>query len=161
MDTNIALRMAKKEDSEALCKYSVMLGEYQKMTPDKLPISKEHMESMISNRVMEAIVAEDKGRIIGIALFYHMPNGFSGKTIIFLNVFYVEEAYRKHGVGKMLFRYLSQLAVERQAERIELLCLRWNEPGMSFYAKVGMDEMEPIVTWRMPLASIEKFLAEE
>jgi hypothetical protein len=86
---------------------------------------------------IEALVAEDAGRIVGYALFFHNYSSFAGRRGLYLEDVYVQPSQRGSGLGTALLRRLAALAVERQCARFEWTVLDWNQPAIGFYQKMG------------------------
>ena len=147
----VILRMSgtTEEEIDAIHRYIYLLGKYQKMAESSVTISKETLKEQIENKTLEAVLAEYEGKPIGLGLFYTLASGFSGRTSMFLNIFYVDEEKRFLGAGKKIMGYLSQLAIDRNYERIEWLCLNWNEPSLKFYRELGSREMNIVTTFRL------------
>lgn len=160
MKENLTLRMATEDDYAPLHRYSNILGVFQKMSPDKLVITPERMKEMLKDKTLESIIAELDGEIAGVGLFYIMPSGFSGKEVIFLHIFYVEEHLQHEGIGKAIMVYLSKLALERNIERLEWLCLDWNEPAKQFYYDIGAQEIDIVKTFRLSPEGMQKLVDE-
>ena len=45
--------------------------------------------------------------------------------------------------------YLSKISLERGYERIEWLCLNWNEPSLRFYRGIQSREIDTVITFRL------------
>jgi GNAT superfamily N-acetyltransferase len=85
----------------------------------------------------EALVADDGGRIVGYALYFHNFSTFLGRRGLYLEDLYVQPALRGSGLGSAMLRYLAALAVERQCGRFEWSVLDWNQPAIDFYERMG------------------------
>lgn len=81
-----------------------------------------------------AYLAFDEDKAIGFALGYYRYSTWKGKTI-YLEDLYVEEPYRKRGVGNALLETLAAKAKNENIAYIDLQVLDWNEPAISFYKK--------------------------
>ena len=68
---------------------------------------------------------------------------------MFLNIYYVDEELRGTGIGKAIITYLSGICVDRGYERMEWLCLTWNEPSLAFYRGIGSREIDIVRTFRL------------
>ena len=79
---------------------------------------------------------------------------------MFLNIYYVEEELRGKGIGKAIMTYLSQLSLERGYERIEWLCLTWNEPSLKFYRGIKSREIDTVITFRLMPDDMRRLDAE-
>jgi GNAT superfamily N-acetyltransferase len=91
-----------------------------------------------------ALVAEEDGVPIGLALYFHNFSTFLARRGIYLEDLYVKPAFRKHGVGRALLRRLARIAVERGCGRFEWAVLDWNVDAMRFYESLGA---RPIKEW--------------
>lgn len=85
----------------------------------------------------EALVADDAGKIVGYALFFHNYSTFLGRRGLYLEDLYIEPTQRGTGLGTAMLRKLAAIAVERQCARFEWSVLDWNEPAIRFYEKMG------------------------
>jgi GNAT superfamily N-acetyltransferase len=85
----------------------------------------------------EALVAEDAGRIVGYALFFHNYSTFLGRRGLYLEDLYVQPSQRGTGLGTAMLRALAAIAVERQCARFEWTVLDWNQAAIGFYEKLG------------------------
>lgn len=151
MEERITIRMAdtSQADIDTLHKYIYMLGKYQRMAESSVTISKETLKKQIGDKTLESVIAFLDGEPVGIGLFYTLASGFTGGTSMFLNIYYVEEHLRGKGIGKAIMAYLSKLSLERGYERIEWLCLNWNEPSLKFYRGIQSREIDTVITFRL------------
>ncbi len=90
----------------------------------------------------QAIVAEVRGAVAGLALFYYTLNTFKLRRNIFLEDLFVEPEHRGTGIGLGLMRHLAQRAVAEDCGRIEWRVLDWNQPSIDFYQRLGADRMQ-------------------
>jgi GNAT superfamily N-acetyltransferase len=100
-------------------------------------------------RYVEALVAEDEGRTVGFALFFHNYSTFLGRPGIYLEDLFVLPECRRKGHGKALLREVARLAVERGCGRFEWAVLKWNEPAIAFYRSLGAKALGEWETFRM------------
>lgn len=151
MDRNLEIRMAttSPEDIDILHEYIYKLGVYQKMNETNCNIDKETLTEQIGNKTLESCIAFLNGKAVGVGLFYTLASGFTGGTSMFLNIYYVDEELRGTGIGKAIITYLSQICVDRGYERMEWLCLTWNEPSLAFYRGIGSREIDIVRTFRL------------
>ncbi len=77
------------------------------------------------------------GRAVGYITYYFTYSTFLAAPTLFLEDIYVQESARKGGVGRELFRFCVQEAVEKGCGRMEWCALNWNVGAMSFYEKLG------------------------
>jgi GNAT superfamily N-acetyltransferase len=85
----------------------------------------------------EVVLAEDDGRPVGFALFFHNFSTFLGRPGIYLEDLFVLPERRGQGIGRMLLAHLARLAVERGCGRLEWAVLDWNKEAIKFYERLG------------------------
>lgn len=86
--------------------------------------------------LFETFIAELKGEIIGMALFYYRYSTWKGKTI-HLEDLIVKENHRRTGAGSKLYAAVMQYAKDQGLRRVEWAVLNWNTPAIDFYEKTG------------------------
>jgi GNAT superfamily N-acetyltransferase len=96
----------------------------------------------------ETLIAELDGAPVGFALFFHTYSTWEGTAGIHLEDIFVEEAARRHGVGKRLMQRLAAIALERGCARLELQVLDWN-PARDFYQHLGLEHMQEWLLYRV------------
>ena len=89
-------------------------------------------------RVFGFFVAEKKGTIVGIALYYYKYSTWKGRCL-FLEDLIVTEPERRKGYGRLLFEKVVELAKMEKVRRLEWQVLDWNEPAIAFYRKYGSE----------------------
>ncbi len=90
------------------------------------------------HKIYELYVAEDAGKIVGIAVFYIKYSTWLGKGI-YLDDIIVTEHYRGKGIGKMLFEEVIKFSVANNAKALYWQVLDWNEPALNFYRKFAAE----------------------
>jgi len=85
----------------------------------------------------EAVIAEEDGRPIGFALFFHTFSTFLARPGIYLEDLFVLPDQRGRGVGRALLGHLAHLALERGCGRLEWAVLNWNHEAIRFYERLG------------------------
>ena len=152
------VKEASESDIDAVYRFIYELGAYQKMSPESVTIPKETLKEQLEKKTLECMIAALNGIPVGIGLFYTLASGFTGKTSMFLNIFYVKEEVRGKGVGKEIIKKLSELSIERGYERIEWLCLNWNEPSLKFYRGIDSREISSVITFRLMPEDMERLV---
>jgi GNAT superfamily N-acetyltransferase len=85
----------------------------------------------------ETLIAEDGGKPVGFALFFHNFSTFLAQPGIYLEDLFVVPEHRGGGVGRALLEALARLAVERDCGRLEWAVLDWNRDAIRFYESLG------------------------
>lgn len=100
------------------------------------------------NPAFTCLVAElSDGHIIGYALYYTSYSTWLGKSIL-LEDLYVQQAYRKNGIGKQLFMAVAKIAHESPAKRMDFHVLSWN-PAVDFYKSLGAENLTVTEKWQL------------
>ena len=89
----------------------------------------------------ECVIAEERGRPVGFALYFTTFSTFLCKAGLYLEDLFVVPAARGKGYGKALLKHLANLAEERDCGRFEWRVLDWNEPSIQFYRSLGASIM--------------------
>lgn len=133
------IRKARKEDCPAMMELVHELAHYEK-APQEVTVTLEHFtESGFGEKpVWWAFVAEDNGRLLGMALYYIRYSTWKGQAMYLEDIIVTEKA-RGRGIGKMLFDQLIREAKEKKFNRIVWQVLEWNEPAIRFYRKYNAD----------------------
>jgi GNAT superfamily N-acetyltransferase len=132
------IRAATPADTGAIFALTYELAQFENLTHIFVATEASLRDALFGARPsIEALVAEDAGRIIGYALFFHNFSSFAGRRGLYLEDVYVQPAQRGGGLGTALLRHVAALAVERQCARFEWTVLDWNAPAISFYQKMG------------------------
>lgn len=130
---DIKVRKASLADMRDIYNLVYELAVFEK-EPHALTINIKEYEEAFSEHLIDAFVATDDQKVIGIALFYMTFSTWKGKCL-YLEDFYVQPDYRKFGVGQLLFdAYLAE-AKALGAKQTKWQVLDWNEVGLNFYKK--------------------------
>lgn len=131
----VTIRKGRAEDLPAILALITELAIYEK-AEGEVEVSAEQMKNwgFGENPLFRSFVAEIRGSVIGLALFYNKYSTWKGKCI-FLEDIIVTAAHRRKGIGEKLFRAVAGIAKEEKVKRLEWQVLEWNEPAIAFYKK--------------------------
>ncbi len=140
------IRGATPQDVPQIAQLIRALAEYERLSHRVALDEGRLREHLFGPRpYAEVVLAEDAGKVVGFAMFFHNYSTFLTRPGIYLEDLFVEPAYRGKGYGKALLSHLAKLAIERDCGRLEWSVLTWNEPAIGFYRKLGavpMDEWQ-------------------
>jgi len=108
----------------------------------------------------EALVVEEGGGLVGLALYFHNFSTFLCKPGLYLEDLFVVPEHRGKGYGAALLRALAAIAVERGCGRLEWSVLDWNEPAKGFYRSLGARQMDDWRVMRVTGEALERLAAE-
>src|SRR6266540_1128125 len=99
------VRSARLEDIPEIARLISGLAEYERLS-GQVSLTEERLrEHLFGPRpYAEALLAEEGGRPVGFALFFHSYSTFLGKPGIFLEDLFVEPEHRRKGHGRALLR---------------------------------------------------------
>lgn len=104
---------------------------------DEVAITEEelHEDAFGKDAIVDFFVVERGDEVLGFAMYYTKYSTWKGKCI-YLEDFLVKESERGNGIGQQLFKMVMEVAVEKNAGRMEWQVLDWNEPAINFYKKM-------------------------
>lgn len=154
------IKQAGPEDAALVLEFIQKLGIYQKMR-DKVVAQEQDLQALLASGAGEAIFGTLEDEAVAFLYYYQIAPGLLGKKGLYIDVFYVEEPHRGTGLGRKMMRYMAQLALERGCERLEWVCLDWNEPAIDFYKNLGGNAMDIMTTYRLPPDKIQELAVSE
>ncbi|MEA5532506.1 GNAT family N-acetyltransferase [Crocosphaera sp. XPORK-15E] len=144
---NLIIRSANPADVSDIFSLIQALADYEKLS-HQVTGTPEALEKHLFGEkpFAEAIIAQWEGNTVGFALFFSNYSTFLTKPGLYLEDIFILPSYRRLGIGKALLKYVAQLAVERDAGRLEWSVLDWNDPAIQFYQGIGADVLPD---WRI------------
>ncbi len=127
------IRKAIQQDIAAIYNMVHELAVFEK-EPEALKIAIKDYEEAFSEKLIDSIVAERHGKIIGITVFYMTFSTWRGKCL-YLEDFYVKPEFRKMGIGQKLFDAYITEAQTKGARQAKWQVLDWNDVGLNFYIR--------------------------
>jgi len=127
------IRKATQQDIAAIYNMVYELAVFEK-EPEALKIGIKDYEVAFSEKLIDSIVAELNGEMIGITVFYMTFSTWRGKCL-YLEDFFVKPEYRKLGVGQKLFDAYIAEAKSKGARQAKWQVLDWNDVGLNFYSR--------------------------
>ncbi len=151
-NTNIegfVIRFATEKDVPLILRFIKDLAEYEKMLEEVVATEEGLQKSLFDKEQAEVIIAEEYGRPVGFALFFHNYSTFLGKANLYLEDLFVKPEYRGKGFGKALLSFLGKIAVDRDCGRLDWWCLDWNTSSIEFYKEMGAIPMDEWTVYRV------------
>lgn len=134
----VQIRPATRDDVAAIAELIRGLASYEKLEKDVVMTEALLDKALFGDRqYAEVLLAEEDGRPVGFALFFHNFSTFLGQPGIYLEDLFVLPEHRGRGVGRTLLTRLAQIAVERDCGRLEWSVLDWNRDAIGFYERIG------------------------
>ncbi len=163
MPVDLTVRDARREDVALIFGWVLELADYEHGR-DQVAASAELLEAALFGPTpsAEALIAEVRSdsdapwEPAGFALFYKTFSTWEGRPGIWLEDLYVPPTQRRYGVGGALLSHLANITVARGFTRLEWAALDWNEPALSFYAKIGAAPVDEWVLHRLDGAALDR-----
>lgn len=100
----------------------------------------EQYQTDFKDDFYRAIVAEDDGKVVGMALYYFVYSTWKGR-MIYLEDFVLSPAYRRQGTGQKLWDALIETGKARGCQLLKWQVVDTNTEAMKFYeAQQGIME---------------------
>jgi GNAT superfamily N-acetyltransferase len=114
------IRPATVQDVPAIARLIRALAEYERLSHRVVFDEARLRDHLFGPKpYAEVLLAEDRGVVVGFALFFHNYSTFAGRPGIYLEDLFVKPEHRGKGLGKALLVSLAQLAAERDCCKME------------------------------------------
>ncbi|HEY4083509.1 MAG TPA: GNAT family N-acetyltransferase [Burkholderiaceae bacterium] len=152
------IRPAAPQDVEAIVALIRELAEFEHLT-HLLEVTPEKLGPHLfgPKPVIEGLVAELDGRVVGYALYFTNYSTFLAKPGLYLEDLYVSPAQRGLGIGRELLVSLAREANRRDYGRFEWSVLDWNADAIRFYEKMGATVMPDWRICRLAGAELRRY----
>ncbi len=147
---HLSIRKAQENDTPLILKLIQDLAKFEKLSHEVITTEDILRDSLFKNSTgAEVIIGEYQNRPVAFALFFHNFSTFLGRPGIYLEDLFVKPEVRSKGFGKVILKYIANLAQERDCGRFEWSVLDWNKRAISFYEKLGANPMQDWTTYRL------------
>ena len=156
------IRPAVEGDVETLVQLIRDLAAYER-SPDSVQIEPDQLRVALFGDAptVFAHVADEGGRILGMAIWFLNFSTWTGRNGIFLEDLYVRPEERTRGIGRALIATLASIAHQLGYGRIEWSVLDWNEPAHRLYRSLGATPMDEWTGYRLSGSEIAALAAED
>lgn len=146
----LRIRFGERSDVPLILRLIKALSVYEKLE-DKVVATEEKIDGALfgDRPYAETLIAEDDGKPVGFALFFHNFSTFLAQPGIYLEDLFVDPEARGKGVGRALLARLAQVAVERDCGRLEWAVLDWNKDAIGFYERLGAKPNDEWTVYRL------------
>ena len=157
-NSNVTLRKARAEDCDAMLAMIEALAEYQGVG-DRVQVSAEQLRraGFGPTPQFEAIIAEERGRPVGLAMFQTHYAIWEGAASLQITDLYVDEAVRGTGVGFRLVQEVARSAHDRGHTGLQLNMVHAN-PSRTSLDRIGFVHQDDLLHYRLDAASLRKLV---
>ena len=140
-DTTISIRMASADDADVIHRLVIELAEQLDVREKVGSSSKDiHTALLGAEPAVHALLAEQGGNAIGVAIFFLTYSTWRGSNGVYLQDIYLRPGNREAGAGRMLLSKLAAWAAAQGADHLRLSVDADNVAAQSFYRHIGMSD---------------------
>jgi GNAT superfamily N-acetyltransferase len=122
--------------------------------------SRAALSAHLTQGAVEAIVAEQSGQIVGIALFCTTYSTFLTQPGLYIEDLFVLPEARGQGIGTALLADLAQRVIDRNYGRLEWRVRIWNQPAIDFYQRMGAAVLPDWRVCQLSQSAIQQLVGE-
>ena len=130
---SIIICPATKEHVESIFHLVEELAIYENARHEMSMTLEKYQEAFELGQFDSIVALKDKA-VVGTCIYYDTFSTWKGK-MLYLEDFVIQEAYRQHGIGQLLYNELLKIARLNEYSLIKWQVLDWNTPAVKFYEK--------------------------
>lgn len=161
MKQDLIIRAAKLTDCKTIYTMAYELAKMQDLL-GRFCLTEKSLEAMVIDpqEATQTIVVEIEGQIAAFAMFTLLKNNrlYHLGYAMYIDELYVLAQYRNQGIGKALFRYIGQIALSKQCNRLEWWVEQSNQEAFAFYEHIGARALNEFMTFRLQDEALETFV---
>ena len=147
----IRVRRARRGDGKRILEIERELAEWERLRPPSPAEGRKLLAMIFDSREVEALVAERRGRVEGVALYWvALGSSFRARNLLGLEDLVVSAGARGAGIGEALMVALAREGVRRNVNRMDWDVLDWNEKAIRFYRRLGARPRDPWLRYSLP-----------
>ena len=143
------LRRASPDDAGLVLDFMRKLGTYQRMADD-ITATEPSLRKLLETGQGEAVFGLYDGTPVSFMFYNQTSSAFTGRSGLFIDGFYVDNALRHQGLGKIMMAFMASEAATRGCQMLEWGCLDWNAPTIAFYQGLGAYCLDIMRIYRLP-----------
>jgi GNAT superfamily N-acetyltransferase len=145
----LSIRPATMNDAALLAAMIRELAEFEHLAHEMSTTEADLVRDGFSaHPKFRAVIAEWDGQPVGYAVFFEFFSTFQGRAGLFLDDIFVRPAFRKHGIGTALIKYVAGIAWREKYFCMRWEVLDWNKQAIEFYNNLGatfLEEWKPVM----------------
>jgi GNAT superfamily N-acetyltransferase len=146
----VRIEKATEADVPLVLSFIRKLAEYERKSHTVSATQAGLREALFGARpIIEVLIAFSGEEPVGFALYFMTFSTFRGQPGLFLEDLFVEPAHRGKKIGTALLAALANIARERGCIRLEWWVLKWNQPAIGFYERLGATEVDEWGIYRL------------
>ena len=111
---------------------------------------RETFENLLSNENILALLATERGHAVGCCFVSLLERcGEAPQKTAYIDLLVVDQAHRRQGIGRMIFREVERQARAQGAQKVELTAWSHNTAARCAYEAYGMQPQRSIYEIRL------------
>lgn len=156
----LRIEKASPADIPLILSFIRKLAEYERKAHEVVSTEADLRDALFGDRpFVEVLLAYLGSEPAGFALYFWIFSTFRGKPGLYLEDLFVEPPYRGRKIGLALLKELAAVARARGSNRVEWQVLKWNQPAIDFYLRLGAEEIAEWGVYRLQGEALKR-LAE-
>lgn len=152
----VRIEKAAEKDVPLILDFIRKLAEYERRLDQVIATEAGLREALFGTRpVAEVLLAYCGDEPAGFALYFPTFSTFLGRTGIHLEDVFVDPPHRRKGIGTKLMAAVAAIARD-YGGRLEWWVLKWNQPALDFYKRMGSVELDEWGIYRMDGEALDR-----
>lgn len=139
-DKHLVIRPAAKDDTDEILSMMIELAIFEGYKRDFKLTKIELIERLFERKDFSVLIAEYKGCVAGILVFYTLPFTYDLAPWVYIKELFIKADYRFSGIGKKLLSELARRCVFNGHSKIRWDVLSNNLAAQKFYFSIGAKE---------------------
>ncbi len=159
--TNLSIRFAKQDDVPEIKNLITELARFEKLEHEVVATEALLTESLFGPKPSaEVLMGEVDGQVVGFALFFENYSTFLARKGLYLEDLFVRPEFRSRGYGKIFLAKLAEIALERNAGRLDWWVLDWNQKAIDFYESIGAKAQSDWTVYRLNTKEMKTLVSD-
>lgn len=156
MNAKLEIKHATEDDLQIIFSFIQNLADHVNLSHE-VTANAQDLKKYIFDQdgFVEVLIGYYESQPVSLIIFYPSFSTFIGKPGIHIEDFYIKPEFRGIGIGKEIFKYLSNLALSRNCGKIEWYAAEWNETALRFYKKMGAQKLDKRKLFRLTVESMQ------
>ncbi|HEX8287819.1 MAG TPA: GNAT family N-acetyltransferase [Pyrinomonadaceae bacterium] len=147
---NYEIKLAAEKDIPGIFNLLREFAEFENLAHEFLITEESLREAVFGEYAfVHLIIGLSECNLIAFALLYPKYASFRGERSLYLEDLYVKPEFRGKGFGLKMLRRAAKLAKEKGFQRLDWQALKWNQPAIDFYNKIGAESDDGNINFRL------------
>ncbi len=148
------IRQATTDDAPAVFALIRGLAEYERLLGE-FHANEDGIRTILADGTAHALIAEQAGAPVGLALYYRTALTFAGRSGLWLEDLFVLPTHRGQGIGRALLREMARITIAGNHAALEWNVLDWNQTAIAVYRAIGAAPREGWTDQRLEGAALQ------